>query len=299
MTGAHNSFVGEYAASSNTTGSGNTLVGSFADTIGFQSLTNATAIGYQSAVTQSNSLVLGSIHGLNSSNADTNVGIGTTSPVYRFSVVGSNFVGANQGVAEFESSSNDTGIRIKDTATNGRTWTLFSSGGTTGICQGCFTIYDATSGQSRITIDTTGAVTIPTLGAAGSTSLCRNASNQISTCSSSIRYKQNVNPFGSGLSLIKKLRPVSFNWRANNQADLGLVAEDVARVEPLLTTTNDKGEVEGVKYDRVGVVLINAVKEQQTQIEAQQKQIEILQKQVDGLKTLVCSQIPTAATCKR
>jgi hypothetical protein len=34
-------------------------------------------------------------------------------------------------------------------------------------------------------------------------------------------------------------------------------------------TLNNDGQVEGVKYDRVGVVLINAVKEQQAQIEAQ------------------------------
>ena len=37
-----------------------------------------------------------------------------------------------------------------------------------------------------------------------------------------------------------------------------------------------KGEIEGVKYDRVGVVLINAVKEQQAQIEQQRSQIASL-----------------------
>ena len=55
--------------------------------------------------------------------------------------------------------------------------------------------------------------------------------------------------------------------------DLGLVAEEVAEVEPLLVTHNEKGEVEGVKYDRLGVVLINAIKEQQAQIERQQAEI--------------------------
>ncbi|MEP6904239.1 MAG: tail fiber domain-containing protein, partial [Actinomycetota bacterium] len=154
-------------------------------------------------------------------------------------------------------------------------------------------------------LDVNGIIRVVSLGSAGATSLCRNASNEISTCSSSIRYKQNINPFTPGLSLIKQLRPVSFNWRADNQADFGLVAEEVNKVEPLLTTTNDKGEVEGVKYDRVGVVLVNAVQEQQTQIEAQQKQIdeqkELLKKQeaeIEALKILVCSQNPTAELCK-
>jgi hypothetical protein len=34
-----------------------------------------------------------------------------------------------------------------------------------------------------------------------------------------------------------------------------------------LTYNNDKGEIEGVKYPQLNIVLINAVKEQQAQIE--------------------------------
>lgn len=47
--------------------------------------------------------------------------------------------------------------------------------------------------------------------------------------------------------------------------DLG--AEDVAQVAPSFVFTNCKGEVEGVKYERLNLLLINAVKEQQAQIE--------------------------------
>ncbi|MBA3323605.1 MAG: hypothetical protein H0T45_19460, partial [Pyrinomonadaceae bacterium] len=73
--------------------------------------------------------------------------------------------------------------------------------------------------------------------------------------------------------------------------DLGLGAEEVAAVEPLLVTRNDRGEIEGVKYAQLNVVLINAVKEQQTQIEQQQKQIE-------SLKQIVCLAHPDAEVCK-
>ncbi|MBK7707294.1 MAG: carboxypeptidase regulatory-like domain-containing protein [Acidobacteria bacterium] len=59
-------------------------------------------------------------------------------------------------------------------------------------------------------------------GAAGSTQLCRNASNEISTCSSSRRYKNNIVDFQPGLSIIDRLRPVTFNWNVSNQADMGL-----------------------------------------------------------------------------
>ncbi len=81
-------------------------------------------------------------------------------------------------------------------------------------------------------------------------------------------------------------------------ADLGLGAEDVAAIEPLLVTYNKDGQVEGVKYDRIGVVLLNAVKEQQTQIEQQQKQIKQQQLVIDGLRKLVCQNNPQADVCK-
>jgi hypothetical protein len=142
------------------------------------------------------------------------------------------------------------------------------------------------------------AVRIGKLDAAGATSVCLNTSNALATCSSSIRYKNNIQDFRSGLDLIKRLRPVTFNWKADNKADMGLVAEEVNAIEPLLTTTNKDGEVEGVKYDRVGVVLVNAVNEQQDQIEAQQKEIERLKTELDSLKKLVCAVDQNADTCK-
>jgi len=67
---------------------------------------------------------------------------------------------------------------------------------------------------------------------------------------------------------------------------------------------NERGEVEGVKY-QINVVPVNAVKEQQAQIEQQKEQIarqqtllDAQQKQIDGLKKLVCSQNPQAEICE-
>ena len=105
-TGGSNSFVGSAAGFYNTTGSGNTFIGKDAgynstsgantvenyntlvgaSTLGAAAITNATAIGYRTRVTQSNSLVLGSINGINGATADTNVGIGTTAPLARLHV---------------------------------------------------------------------------------------------------------------------------------------------------------------------------------------------------------------------
>ena len=160
----------------------------------------------------------------------------------------------------------------------------------------------------RIGLDTTA---IGVFGPAGpSLPVCINTSgaapNVLISCSaSSLRYKDDVRPLRQGLSLIQRLRPVTFNWKEGHTPDLGLIAEEVAAIEPLLTTHNTKGEIEGVKYERLNVVLINAVKEQQAQIEAQQKQIDKQnalnkkqQAELDALKALVCSHHRNAAVCK-
>ena len=106
--------------------------------------------------------------------------------------------------------------------------------------------------------------------------VCRNANNRLSTCSSSLRYKTDLAPYRHGLDFIQRLQPISFTWKDGGLRDLGFGAEDVAKVDPLLVLHNAQGEVEGVKYDRLSALLVNAVKEQQAQIEAQQKQLEEL-----------------------
>jgi hypothetical protein len=77
-SGSYNSFVGSVSGSANTTENYNTYIGSWTD--GQAGITNSTAIGYRAKVLQSNSLILGSINGVNGATADTSVGIGTTSP---------------------------------------------------------------------------------------------------------------------------------------------------------------------------------------------------------------------------
>jgi hypothetical protein len=119
---------------------------------------------------------------------------------------------------------------------------------------------------SLAALNSSGVLTINGLGSAGATALCRNASNQISACSSSGRYKSNIHDLRPGLDMIEKLRPVTFNWTTNGEADLGLVAEEVNQVWPVLTTLNQDGQIEGVKYDRISTVLVKAVQEQQKQI---------------------------------
>jgi hypothetical protein len=134
----------------------------------------------------------------------------------------------------------------------------------------------------QMSIAAGGLVTVNSLTA--NMNVCTNGSKQLVTCASSLRYKTDVKPFLGGLEVVKRLRPISFTWKQGGTHDIGFGAEEVAQVEPLFTFSNDKGEIEGVKYDRVGVVLVNAVKEQQAQLEQQQAQITRLQQQKAALE---------------
>jgi hypothetical protein len=147
-------------------------------------------------------------------------------------------------------------------------------------------------------LEVNGIISVLALGVQGGTPLCRNGLFQISSCpASSLRYKTNIASFGPGLNVVKRLRPITFNWKDGGTLDFGLIAEEVAEVEPLLATYRD-GRVEGVKYDRIAVVLLNAVKEQQAQIERQDKEIAEQRKTIDGLIKIVCQREPTADPCK-
>ncbi len=86
-TGSNNVASGSYALHANTTGSNNTAIG-YRSNVSVGSLTNATAIGNYALVSQSNSLILGSIAGVNGAAASTTVGIGNNAPTERLDVTG-------------------------------------------------------------------------------------------------------------------------------------------------------------------------------------------------------------------
>lgn len=68
--------------------------------------------------------------------------------------------------------------------------------------------------------------------------------------------------------LVRRLRPISFTWKDAGLKDVGFGAEDVAAVEPRLSAFNQAGAVEGVKYDRLTAVLVNAVAELEARIKS-------------------------------
>jgi len=95
--------------------------------------------------------------------------------------------------------------------------------------------------------------------------------------SSDARLKNNINPLSGALDKVQALEGVSFNWNKDNKSEIGLIAQSVEQVIPELVVTGNDG-LKAVKYGNVVALLIEAVKEQQVEIDALKIQVEKLSK---------------------
>jgi len=99
--------------------------------------------------------------------------------------------------------------------------------------------------------------------------------------SSSRRYKENIRPFLSGLDYVLKMNPVTFTYiERPEETDpiLGLIAEDLDEIGLTeLVNYNNDNLPESINYDKISVVLINAVKELDGEIKKSLAKLEALE----------------------
>ena len=85
--------------------------------------------------------------------------------------------------------------------------------------------------------------------------------------------KTRIQPISGALESILRLEGVSFTWKRDGTKSLGLIAQDVEQVYPELVHEAEDG-TKSVKYGNLVAPLIEAVKEQQQQIDALKAEIE-------------------------
>src|SRR2546423_12547382 len=77
---------------------------------------------------------------------------------------------------------------------------------------------------------------------------------------------------------ILALHPVSFHYKEEldpeKKAQFGLIAEEVAKVNPDLVARDDKGEIYSVRYEAVNAMLLNEFLKEHREIEQQKKQFQ-------------------------
>ena len=88
-----------------------------------------------------------------------------------------------------------------------------------------------------------------------------NSDNKLGTIMSSRRFKEDIKPMNKASEAILALQPVTFRYKKEfdptGTAQFGLVAEDVAKVNPDLVVRDKEGKPYSVRYDQVNAMLLN------------------------------------------
>ncbi|MEZ4801876.1 MAG: tail fiber domain-containing protein [Gelidibacter sp.] len=301
-TGGFNTAMGRQALRVNDTGGFNTAFGALSD-VSVGNLTNATAIGARAEVGASNSLVLGSINGINGATSSVNVGIGTTTPNSALQVEGTVTFNDNADNVDFrvESLTEPNMLRVdaSDDAvkigTIGATTSLLRVGDVTGdgIQIGSAEVIED-GGVSILQINSNLLPSTDNVRDLGSPTLRWDdvfaTSGVVNT--SDRNTKTNISPLNYGLNEILQLNPVTFNWKdkPNGKRKIGFIAQELLPILNEVVKTEDTfidedGQEGIIKMERLGVyysdiipVLVKGMQEQQALIESLQKRIDELEK---------------------
>jgi hypothetical protein len=302
-TGDGNSFFGNFAGSSNTNGSNNTFIGNNTKIIGLSTSPekttllgdsaavqtglifnpiNATAIGANALVSNSNSLVLGSINGINGATADTNVGIGTTAPTARLHVVGTAGligdvgIGTTSPTAKLSVIATGDGARVLHLGTE-RAWVFRQIG--TGAATALELTIDNPANPKDFII-TGNNVGIGTTAPDQKLSVNGNASKVGGGSWASFsdeRLKNIKGRFTPGLNAVMQLQPLRYEYKRDNALNLksegehvGFSAQAIQKIIPEAVSTNDKGFLL-VNNDPILWTMLNAIKELKAENDALQQ----------------------------
>jgi hypothetical protein len=288
-SGVWNTAIGVRALASNTSGTGNTANG-FQALMGNTGINN-TAIG-SGALLSGNagnfntgigsgaleSTDSGGVSNLGESNTAIGYEAGQTNTTGSFNT----FVGAQANPPSSGFLFNATAIGACASVSSSNTMTLGAPAGGGGpLCSGAITA------NTRIGIDVGNPSNILTV--------LRGGGHAISDgwdVYSSRRWKSNIQTLHDALGKVEQLRGVEYTYITNGRQEIGVIAEEVATVVPEVVTYEENGkDARGVDYARLTALLIEAVKQQQTEINRQGAEINRLESEV---RTLSKENIPSA-----
>jgi hypothetical protein len=259
-TGSGNTFSGYSSGLNNATGTNLTALGTYSGPA-VDGLTNATALGNGATLRQSNTVVLG--------NGAASVGIGTSTPA-----AGLHLTAGNSGPG---TGPNTAGVLLSGAAGSPPYLELRGSTATTPYLD-----FAETSGVDYSTrlLSSGGVLTMSSTATSGNIFVVSGAAGATAfNTTSDQRLKTDVRPLGNALATVLALRGVRYRWNAlgvqrGGQAgaeQVGLLAQELEKVYPELVSTGPDG-YKAVNYAQLTPVLIEALKEQQQQIEVLKQQ---------------------------
>jgi uncharacterized coiled-coil protein SlyX len=275
-TGSNNTAIGSEALEVNSTGIGNTATGGSAlnsNTTGFHNTANGARALY------------------NNTTGGGNTAIGRQA-------LSSNKTGSGNTANGFQALLNTTSSR--NTALGGSAGMNLTTGsdnidvGNVGSAGESNTIRIGTAATHRNTfiagirgVTTTNANAVPVV---------IDSAGQLGTISSSRRFKDEIKPMDNSSEALLGLKPVTFHYKTDKQntPQFGLIAEEVAQVNPDLVVRDEQGEVYTVRYEAVNAMLLNEFLKEHRNVAVQQSTIAELkttvaqqQKEIEALTATV------------
>jgi hypothetical protein len=244
-TGSVNTSVGSGSLSANTTGSGNVAVGNSA---------------MSRNTTSGNNVAVG-LNALFFTTGGSNTGVGSNALATDTTGTGNIGLGYFAG-SNISSGSNNIDIgnsapgNESDTIRIGNTQTAAFLAGVSGV---------TVASGVQVYID---------------------ANGQLGTLTSSVRYKEDVADMAGASRLLMQLRPVTFHYKAPyddgaRRLQYGLIAEEVAKVDPELVQFDGKGQAQTVRYQVIDMMLLNEMQRQEGTLASQTAEIGTLRALAD------------------
>ena len=275
FTGTSNTVIGGFALTSNTGGAANTAIGSaalFSNTIGSDNTAagvfalRGNTTGNFDTATGQNALLENTIGGYNAAigynaldanttgNFNTAIGVGA---------LGGNTIGSNNtaiGISAGNHITRDNNICI----------------GNGGFASDSNTIRIGTQGTQTATF--IAGIRDTPLAHGDAVAVGITADGQLGVRASSVRFKELVRPMDKASEAIFSLQPVTFRYKKDPAAlpQFGLVAEQVAKVNPDLVARDVEGKPFTVRYDEINAMLLNEFLKEHRKVEQLEKQVAAL-----------------------
>jgi hypothetical protein len=276
-TGSSNTAVGAAALNSNTTGANNTAVGRqalFSNTTGYENTANgdyalhSNTTGFYNTANGFEALF-------------SNTGSGNTANGYFALFSNTTGVGntANGDQALFANTTGNintaSGYSALGSNTTGNENTALGQGAGSNVTTAdnviCIGAVGANVGNSCFIGNIWGVTTaindaVPVL---------IDGLGQLGTVSSSRRFKKEIKLMDTASEAILALKPVTFQYKSDktNRPEFGLIAEQVAEVNPDLVVRDKNGEIYTVRYEAVNAMLLNEFLKEHRKVEEQEATI--------------------------
>ena len=293
--GSYNSAVGSYALFSDTDGWGNTAFGSdalYSNTTGDRN----TAIGSEALVLNTasantavgNGALNANIDGMQNTATGTQALADNSSGNFNTAFGCQALFANNAGVAN--TALGVSALRVNTSGSDNTAvgyGALTNSTGSNSIALGTNAGSNVTTANNVICIGTTGQNVSDSFYVGNVFETSIDADNlpvridfrgRLGTQTSSRRFKDHIAPMDKASEAILALNPVKFHYKddTRRRPEFGLIAEEVAQVDPNLVALDKEGKPYTVRYDQVNAMLLNEFLKEHGKVQQLEKKMAAL-----------------------